>query len=125
MKKEKTEVSIFCDCCSKELHDPGIRKNDGSFQEPYLKRDDDTDLCWDCAGKLFYLEIHRKVPNSTLNEWIQKHRKKISGYGDDYVECNFMEALTGIIPDVAECSEEPIITNSLNSIDDPKTLKDL
>jgi hypothetical protein len=129
MKKEKIEVSIFCDCCSKELYDNGIRKNDGSFQEPYLKRDDDTDLCWDCVGKIFYLEINRKVPNETMNQWVQEHRSKISGCVEEHTECAFIDSLINVPLGVADCSEEPIemgVSNSsLSSIDDPKSIKDL
>jgi hypothetical protein len=127
MTKEKTEVSVFCDCCSRELKDLGIRTNCGRFQEPYLKRtQDDIDLCYTCAGKIFYREVEKKVNTEKMQEWIRSLRKAESQnpLGEDLVECTFLESIVG----VAKCSEQDIglpVSNSLSSIDDPKSIKDL
>lgn len=69
MKKEIKTYSVVCDCCEKELHDNGIRKNNGEFSEPYLKRGN-IDLCLECAGKIFYKEVVRGISELKLKEFI-------------------------------------------------------
>jgi len=96
MKKEKTEISVFCDCCSKELFDSGIRTNCGKFEEPFLKRDDDIDLCWECTGKLLSIKFNRSLETEEMYKLISENRKRISGFGDNYVECDFMGVIAGV-----------------------------
>jgi len=77
MIKVIKQEEIVCDCCETPLFDNGVRTNSGKFEEPFLRKDD-VDLCYICAGKIFYREVVRKVPTDTLKEWITSLRKSES-----------------------------------------------
>jgi len=123
---EKKEVKTVCDCCLKELTDIDIWANNESFRELYLKRtQDNIDLCYTCAGKIFYREVQQKVPTEKMREWI-KSLRKVEG-------SNLVESAgeTGNREN-DNCSKEILVksspnssSNSLKSIDDPKSIKDL
>jgi len=73
MKKEIVKYEVVCDCCEKELYDSGARTNGGKFEEPYLKHGN-IDLCYKCAGKIFYRDIVQKIPEEKLKEFIESLR---------------------------------------------------
>ena len=77
MKKEIKHYTTVCDICEEELHDSCIRKNDGSFQEPYFSLDD-IDLCYICAGKLFAIQIGTKLSKEKLLEMIKKTKEIVN-----------------------------------------------
>ena len=72
MKKEIVKYEVVCDCCEKELYDSGTRTN-GKFGDSYLKKGN-IDLCYECAGKIFYRDIVQKVPEEKLREFIDSLR---------------------------------------------------
>jgi len=73
MKKEIIKYKVVCDCCEKELYDSHTRTNGGKFEEPYLKHGN-IDLCYECAGKIFYRDIVQKIPEEKLKEFIESLR---------------------------------------------------
>ena len=73
MKKEIVKYEVVCDSCEKELYDPGVRTNGGKFEESYLKHGN-IDLCYECAGKIFYRDIVKKIPEEKLKEFINSLR---------------------------------------------------
>ena len=75
----RTEIKTYetvCDSCSSVLYDSGIRTNGGKFEEPYLKLGE-IDLCYSCAGKIFYREVSRKVPEEKLMTWVKSLKKAV------------------------------------------------
>ena len=73
MKKEIVKYEVVCDSCEKELYDSGVRTNGGKFEESYLKHGN-IDLCYECAGKIFYRDIVKKIPEEKLKEFINSLR---------------------------------------------------
>ena len=110
MKKEIKTYSVVCDCCEKELHDNGIRKNNGEFSEPYVTQGD-IDLCYMCSGKIFYRDIVKKIPEETLRGFITSLREE-SGFLDNSIT----------MPDIALYHNEIVAKEQNNTL---STLEDL
>jgi len=142
MKKEIIKYETVCDICENELYDSGVRTNCGKFEEPYYKTHS-IDLCYTCAGKLFATQIASKLTADKIKVMIDKTKTKVNPEGilqGDYIKLpgdftfNNDKVKTGQDPFgelrpftnfvESEVSEETI-GNSLDSIDDPKNVKDL
>lgn len=58
MKKIIKIESFLCDCCGAELREPGVFRNDGSYQKNFFQSGKlKLDLCFTCAGKVFDMYI--------------------------------------------------------------------
>ena len=86
MKKEIKTYKVVCDMCDVELHNDSIRRNDGTYQETYCSKDD-IDLCFNCAGKLFDINIKNKLNQDKIKEFINDYKEKqystITGFSSD------------------------------------------
>ena len=111
MKKEIVKYEVVCDSCEKELHDFGVRTNGRKFEEPYLKQGD-IDLCYECAGKIFYRDIVKKIPEEKLKEFINSLRNTNSN------PFNIMPQ-----PDMTLFKNEVRTEATLSSLDEDVSLK--
>jgi hypothetical protein len=80
---EKKIVKTYCNICEKELIDNGIRTNCNKFEEPFIIINNENHLCFQCAGKLLYLNFlnstnNKKIKDEELIKLIAKTKEKIN-----------------------------------------------
>jgi hypothetical protein len=149
MKKEIKKYVTVCDICESELCDNDIRTNREKFDEPYYKTGS-FDICYICAGKLFSTQIGSKLTPEKLEVMIKKTKELLNPdnpFGEklempvEFIGTNSIEtskitsnqtktplessqkAMNGMFEVHPE--SEIKFSNSLNSIDEPKSIKDL
>jgi hypothetical protein len=131
MRKEVKKYTTVCDSCETELYDSGVRSNGGRFEEPYLKHGE-IDLCYTCAGKIFYRDIIKKIPEDKLQEFINSLKKAESsnplGPDLELVELDLgkiKESMEPIDNRLYNISKNSVPEKNLSSLDEVKTLDEL
>lgn len=75
MVTDRTVSTCVCDGCGKTLTDSGIRLNNGTYQEEWI-RSNGLDICFACANEIFDKFIIDSIPKETLEE----HLKSVRSY---------------------------------------------
>jgi len=117
MKKEIVKYEVVCDCCEKELYDSDIRTNGGRFEDQYLKKGN-IDLCYECAGKIFYRDIVQKVPEEKLREFIDSLRSSNNNIFNITAQPDIM-----LFKDNSECIKGTRERATLSSLDEEVSLE--
>ena len=75
MIKEVKQSQVVCDCCGVILVKRDAFRNDGSYQNSYVEKNE-VDICFNCAGKIFDLCIIKNVSQEQVNEFVKKLKEK-------------------------------------------------